>query len=146
MLTDIATAQASLQNHLGPLRPQTLTHAKLLSSKFTSGDDKRLFFASKPFQFTTKSNFNIGQIETRRGKHLITAVATIERECLVRKEDGAKNALLGADSGLPTMHFELSDGESEELDDREKLRRMRISKANKGNTPWNKGRKHSAGK
>lgn len=32
-----------------------------------------------------------------------------------------------------------------ELDEREKLRRMRISKANKGNTPWNKGRKHSAG-
>ncbi|KAG6788795.1 hypothetical protein POTOM_004872 [Populus tomentosa] len=29
------------------------------------------------------------------------------------------------------------------LDDREKLRRKRISKANKGNTPWNKGRKHS---
>ncbi|KAB2007774.1 hypothetical protein ES319_D10G053900v1 [Gossypium barbadense] len=32
----------------------------------------------------------------------------------------------------------------DELDEREKLRRMRISKANKGNTPWNKGRKHSA--
>ncbi|KAK3157369.1 hypothetical protein QOZ80_2AG0120510 [Eleusine coracana subsp. coracana] len=31
----------------------------------------------------------------------------------------------------------------EELDERERLRRLRISKANKGNTPWNKGRKHS---
>lgn len=29
------------------------------------------------------------------------------------------------------------------VDEREKLRRSRISKANKGNTPWNKGRKHS---
>uniref|UniRef100_A0A0R0KQ97 Nuclease associated modular domain-containing protein n=1 Tax=Glycine max TaxID=3847 RepID=A0A0R0KQ97_SOYBN len=32
---------------------------------------------------------------------------------------------------------------SEPPDDREKLRRMRISKANKGNIPWNKGRKHT---
>ncbi|KAL6854328.1 hypothetical protein ACP4OV_019231 [Aristida adscensionis] len=31
----------------------------------------------------------------------------------------------------------------EDLDERERLRRMRISQANKGNTPWNKGRKHS---
>uniref|UniRef100_A0ACD5TJX6 Uncharacterized protein n=2 Tax=Avena sativa TaxID=4498 RepID=A0ACD5TJX6_AVESA len=31
----------------------------------------------------------------------------------------------------------------EAVDEREKMRRMRISQANKGNTPWNKGRKHS---
>ncbi|KAK6118727.1 hypothetical protein DH2020_047532 [Rehmannia glutinosa] len=37
-----------------------------------------------------------------------------------------------------------SSEDSTELGEREKLRRMRISKANKGNTPWNKGRKHSA--
>ncbi|XP_062204930.1 uncharacterized protein LOC133906975 [Phragmites australis] len=34
-------------------------------------------------------------------------------------------------------------GGEEDLDERERLRRLRISKANKGNTPWNKGRKHS---
>ncbi|KAM3401800.1 hypothetical protein ACQJBY_006052 [Aegilops geniculata] len=33
------------------------------------------------------------------------------------------------------------DGEA--VDEREMMRRMRISHANKGNTPWNKGRKHS---
>lgn len=38
-----------------------------------------------------------------------------------------------------------NEGNSSELDDREKLRRSRISKANKGNVPWNKGRKHSPG-
>ena len=146
LLTDIGTAQPSLQNHLGPLRAQTLTLAKVLSCKFTLGDDKRLCFASKPFQFRTKRSINLGQIETRRGKLLITAVATIEPECLVRKEDRAKDAVLGVDAGLPAMQFQSSDGETEALDEREKLRRMRISKANKGNTPWNKGRKHSAGK
>ncbi|XP_061340911.1 uncharacterized protein LOC133287344 isoform X2 [Gastrolobium bilobum] len=39
---------------------------------------------------------------------------------------------------------ESSNEELQELDERETLRRMRISKANKGQTPWNKGRKHSA--
>lgn len=33
--------------------------------------------------------------------------------------------------------------EEDAVDERERLRRMRISQANKGNTPWNKGRKHS---
>ena len=33
--------------------------------------------------------------------------------------------------------------QQQQLDEREKLRRLRISKANKGNTPWNKGRKHT---
>ncbi|KAF8646107.1 hypothetical protein HU200_065953 [Digitaria exilis] len=37
----------------------------------------------------------------------------------------------------------LTEEEHEKLDERERLRRMRISQANKGNTPWNKGRKHS---
>lgn len=36
------------------------------------------------------------------------------------------------------------DGEA--VDEREMMRRMRISQANKGNTPWNKGRKHSPGR
>jgi hypothetical protein len=35
--------------------------------------------------------------------------------------------------------------EAEDVDERERLRRTRISLANKGNTPWNKGRKHSPG-
>ncbi|KAJ4717709.1 Muscle M-line assembly protein unc-89, putative isoform 2 [Melia azedarach] len=141
-LLDIATAQSCLQNHLGPLRAQNLAHAKLLPSKLTSGDDKSLCFLSKSFQFSNKAILNFGHLETRRCKLVITAVATLEHDCLVRKEDEAKNVLRGGDSGLLKVQFESSDGEKE-VDEREKLRRMRISKANKGNTPWNKGRKHS---
>ena len=32
-----------------------------------------------------------------------------------------------------------------ELDEKEKLRRQRISQANSGKTPWNKGRQHRPG-
>lgn len=41
------------------------------------------------------------------------------------------------------LHRNHYDDEEPPLDESEKLRRFRISKANKGNTPWNKGRKHS---
>ncbi|KAL0424922.1 UNVERIFIED_CONTAM: hypothetical protein Sradi_1027000 [Sesamum radiatum] len=46
-------------------------------------------------------------------------------------------------SNSPAFEPQSSSEDPTELDDRERLRRMRISKANKGNTPWNKGRKHS---
>nr|XP_018683947.1 PREDICTED: uncharacterized protein LOC103987988 isoform X2 [Musa acuminata subsp. malaccensis] len=42
------------------------------------------------------------------------------------------------------IQIESTNDETSVIEDREKLRRMRISKANKGNVPWNKGRKHSA--
>lgn len=41
------------------------------------------------------------------------------------------------------LHHHYDDDDERPLDESEKLRRLRISKANKGNTPWNKGRKHS---
>lgn len=57
-----------------------------------------------------------------------------------------KNSQVGVAPITSEVQLAYSSGDSEELDERERLRRERISKANKGNTPWNKGRKHSAGK
>ncbi|KAJ6711834.1 NUMOD3 MOTIF FAMILY PROTEIN EXPRESSED [Salix purpurea] len=67
---------------------------------------------------------------------------------LVCKGDGKRKTSretehLGANTDTLTTQVESSREDLMALDDREKLRRKRISKANKGNTPWNKGRKHS---
>ncbi|RVW52113.1 hypothetical protein CK203_095064 [Vitis vinifera] len=94
-----------------------------------------------------KVDFNVGHLEARWGKFLIKAVATLEAKCSVQGEDGQKgynNLPLGVDSRPPGNPIQSSSEEYSELDERERLRRMRISKANKGNTPWNKGKKHSA--
>lgn len=90
----------------------------------------------------------MGNLENPSGRLRIRAVATLEPKCSVPKEDEHNKSQLGGDSSPSSTGLEsLKSGDSdEEPDEREKLRRMRISKANKGNTPWNKGRKHSAGK
>lgn len=142
LLADIATAQASLQNHLGSLRAQSLVHCKVLSSPFTFCDEKRLVLVGKSFQFPKLVN------PQERCKLQIKAVSTLEPKCLVDKEDGQKsynNAQLDVNSDSSTVQVESSNADWMELDESERLRRIRISKANKGSTPWNKGRKHSAG-
>ncbi|MED6204726.1 hypothetical protein PIB30_011702 [Stylosanthes scabra] len=102
-----------------------------------------------------KENFNVAPFRLPRGTRtrtrtetlLIKAVATFEPKILPHKRDEFIHSddLLLASNPAPRVHLDSSDEDSEDLDvdEREKLRRMRISKANKGNTPWNKGRKHS---
>ena len=142
---DIATAQASLQNHLGLLRVQTNAHCKAFSSPFAFGDDKRLLSLGKSIKFRRKINvFESSKLQ-------IKAVATVEPKSFVRKGDGKRktsleNEQLAANSDTLPAQVESSGEDSMALDDKENLRRKRISNANKGNTPWNKGRKHSPGK
>lgn len=97
-----------------------------------------------------KVKFNVGGVELGRCRLLVKAVAaTLEPKSLAPKGDewfGSKDSELGLTPNPPEVLLESSnEDDSEELDEREKLRRMRISKANKGSTPWNKGRKHNAG-
>ncbi|KAH7867150.1 hypothetical protein Vadar_029480 [Vaccinium darrowii] len=59
--------------------------------------------------------------------------------------DGRGNPQLGGHSGSASgIQNQSSSEDSEQLSKREKLRRIRISTALKGLTPWNKGRKLSA--
>ncbi|KAJ6415764.1 hypothetical protein OIU84_004541 [Salix udensis] len=141
-LLDIATSQASLSNHLGLLGAQTNAHCKVFSSPFAFGDDKRLLSLGKSIKFRRKIN------AFERSKLQIKAVATFEPKSLVRKGDGKRktsleNEQIAANSNTLLAQVDSSGEDSMSLDDKEKLRRKRISNANKGNMPWNKGRKHS---
>lgn len=76
---------------------------------------------------------------------MIKAVVTIESSELTYANQG-----FNLDCGVHSKSSPLAGEEHQDspedsiaLPDREQLRRMRISKANKGNTPWNKGRKHT---
>ncbi|KAJ1686384.1 hypothetical protein LUZ63_017774 [Rhynchospora breviuscula] len=69
----------------------------------------------------------------------ICALATVESEPIA--PSSSLESRIGSDLNLGASLDVFQ--EDSDLDDREKLRRSRISRANKGNIPWNKGKKHS---
>ncbi|KAL6996176.1 hypothetical protein U1Q18_006310 [Sarracenia purpurea var. burkii] len=143
-LLDIATAPPPFQNHRFALRAHTLLH-----NKDIFGNEKTLASGWKSFQVTKKGKvLDAGSIEAFRSALVISAVSILEPKCSVQSNGGHESLdylQLGVDSGsMSGLQHQYSSEDSEELGEREKLRRMRISIANKGNTPWNKGRKHSA--
>lgn len=89
------------------------------------------------------------KIKLFRGGLMIRAVATLEKGPTKNthsneEQNNFGGVRMGKYSGSSNSAVAEQPSEDDmELNDREKLRRMRISKANKGNTPWNKGRKHS---
>lgn len=120
----------------------------------TFGNEKELSSSWKSLIIPKRGNFSAQPEISRRG-FLIRAVAILESKRVVHDGNGNvstgertefKNSQVGVAPITSEVQLAYSSGDSEELDERERLRRERISKANKGNTPWNKGRKHSAGK
>lgn len=99
------------------------------------------FIWNKQIGFGWKNHIQIAKRSTfgglyidKKDEHLIKSVPTADDEmCTTIWEYGECQV------------SQFSHEEFPEIDDREKLRRMRISKANKGNVPWNKGRKHNQG-
>ncbi|KAI3984492.1 hypothetical protein MKX01_033985 [Papaver californicum] len=138
-LLDIATSQPTFGDHFCTSRFQTLLHGTT-SVKLNFGKEKRLFSTWEvSIQMPTKVRFDMGG--NRRGTLLIKAVATLKSKYLVQSEDRSTNLELGSEAASSQYP---SEEDEAEVDERERLRRLRISKANKGNVPWNKGRKHSA--
>ena len=133
-LADIATIQPSLQAHLVPLGAQSIIiHAKTLPNPWRQST------------FSKSLKFYAGHLRVPRGRLLITAVATVETKYPAQTEHQQSSSLSSSDASKPSDGRNGGSDDGEEVDDRERLRRMRISKANRGNTPWNKGRKHSPG-
>lgn len=92
--------------------------------------------------------FGVVQFKMQCDRVLINAVATLEPKILTENNahDPYRRLHVDTDSKTPQRTEQQSSNDDlTELDEREKLRRKRISKANKGNTPWNKGRKHTPG-
>lgn len=98
-----------------------------------------------PVQIARKTNFKGWPLDKQQAP-FIKAIATVEPKYLVPTENDSRNDfMLKFCSNSDSQLFQISNDESSEIDDKERLRRKKISKANKGNVPWNKGRKHSAG-
>lgn len=136
--------QPNFQSHLAVLRAQAPGSSNLFSSTLAYGSDRRLTWTWKSLNV-----HRITSSEAGRSRLEIKAVATLEPKRLALSEDAtmySKGSQVGPESSPLTSTVKSSNEDTKELDEREILRRLRISKANKGNTPWNKGRKHSAGK
>lgn len=140
---DIATAQPCHQNNVYTFRSQFVLQNNLLYR-----NEKRLLYPWKSFSIPQRTNnFNMGRIELWRGRLIIKAVATLEPIGVSQSDGGFKLRVDSDSAGLALSGNESKSSieDSNKLNEREKLRRMRISKANKGNIPWNKGRKHTPG-
>lgn len=137
-VAELTSSQHSFQNHLLPLGARKLYHV----------NDMRLSYLSRSFKIPTQiREFNVSQIKVQSRGVLVSAVATLEPKISV-ESDAHDDHRMHFDTGSQKTQGVEHQSTSEEfadVDDKEKLRRMRISKANKGNTPWNKGRKHSPG-
>ncbi|KAE9615319.1 putative nuclease associated modular domain 3 [Lupinus albus] len=146
-LFDIANAQF-FQYHLCSLRARTPCNGKLQSVSFTFGNEYSVACAWKSLDKHEKVKLNLGGVDLGRSRSMIKAiVTTLEPKSLIAKEDecfGSKDLELALSPNSQEVLLESSSEELEEPDEKERLRRMKISKANKGQTAWNKGRKHSA--
>lgn len=142
-LLDIATTQPCFRNNVCSLTSQTVFGTTLVYNN-------ELRFVSTRNSFRIPQKSPNSRVKLLRGGLMIRAVATLEKGPTTNTQSNEEQNNFGgvrmgkyAGSSTCAVVEQQSLSEETELNEREKLRRMRISKANKGNTPWNKGRKHS---
>ncbi|KAE9616011.1 hypothetical protein Lalb_Chr04g0261261 [Lupinus albus] len=132
------------------LRLSMQYHCKGSSVSFAFGNEQCSPCPWKSVEKHKNENFNLRRVDFGKDssrRFLIKAAATFEPKCLNSAKGnncmGSKDLQPDRNPDPPGVVLVFSDDESEQLDEREKLRRMRISNGNKGNSAWNKGRKHS---
>ncbi|XP_060206044.1 uncharacterized protein LOC132633562 isoform X1 [Lycium barbarum] len=124
---DIATTQ-----------PCSVSSQTVFGTRLVYNNDIRFVSTWNSFRIPQKPPNS--RIKLFRGGLMIRAVATLEKGPTKNTQSNEEQNDFG---GVRMGKYSTSTVVESELNEREKLRRMRISKANKGNTPWNKGRKHS---
>ncbi|XP_073105089.1 uncharacterized protein [Elaeis guineensis] len=140
----IFTSQSAFRKHLGALKTQPQCHGKIVDRLSLVKEERVGSLWKYPIQIARKTNFKGWSLDKQQTP-LIKVDATVEPKYLVPTENDNRNDfMLKFCSNSDSQLFQISNDESSEIDDKERLRRMKISKANKGNVPWNKGRKHSA--
>ncbi|XP_076888224.1 uncharacterized protein LOC143538589 [Bidens hawaiensis] len=86
---------------------------------------------------------NPTSIQMNRGRLIVRAVATLEPVSTDKETDKENNNSNNNDNVNASLKTVTSDEKQPVQDEKELLRRKRISKANKGKEAWNKGVKHS---
>ncbi|KAF3331015.1 Origin recognition complex subunit 2 [Carex littledalei] len=113
--------------------------ATLRNTKVFSHADLKVFLPSNK-RLVAGRGFYV-KLHTRfKFEHAICAFATIESESIALSSSNSETQI-GSD-----WNFGASQDDSEEdsgMEEKESVRRSRISRANKGNIPWNKGKKHT---
>lgn len=139
---DIVTSQSPFRNHL------SLPGVHLLYPGGTQNRSTVKLWNTNRFELSWNDQFRFPKIRQRKTRLIvdgcrafISAVATVEQDVLVQTDElhEQQHAL---ESKLGKLLVTLEESTSE-LDERERLRRIKISISNKGKIPWNKGRKHS---
>lgn len=137
--TAFATLQIPFKNHV----ITTLLQPYFLRTqwrKCTSWKEKVPESATR-VQLSVLGKLNVGVLNLQINGGLCKAAAVVEH---VQSDEGMVHDFMVYNQEAGAFHS--SDDDSDGMDVREKSRRLKISKANKGKVPWNKGRKHSEGK
>ncbi|CAN6470005.1 unnamed protein product [Victoria cruziana] len=131
-----ATLQIPFKNHV----ITTLLQPYFLRTqwrKCTSWKEKVPESATR-VQLSVLGKLNVGVLNLQINGGLCKAAAVVEH---VQSDEGMVHDFMVYNQEAGAFHS--SDDDSDGMDVREKSRRLKISKANKGKVPWNKGRKHS---